>query len=879
MGGPAVSQVPPLPPVQSVVDLSNQIDSNGMVPIIVQLNTPFQAEGYLSAAAIIEQRQRIFDTRSALLVELPTGVYKLKYAYTTTPAVALYVNGLGIALLAKSARVLSWAPDEVKYLTLAQSVPLVGAQAAADRGFTGSGQTIAVLDTGVDEHHFNLAGKVVSAACYSTTAGNFTSLCPNGQNSTEQGSAQSCTGHPDCAHGTHVAGIAVANGPEVRGVARDARLIAVQVFSRPTQGGRFGAFDSDVMAGLERVYELRNTFNIAAVNLSYGGGTFDAHCDRSSSTAIALTNPVANLRSVRIATVVASGNGSSSTGISSPACLSSVISVGNTTKDDQVNNSSNSTGILNLLAPGTSIRSTIPGNRFAFFTGTSMAAPHVAGAWAILKQQSDDSVDATLEKLAGTGVLITDPRNGITRPRIRVDRALNPAAPTGTLAFEATAFNVSENAASVVVTVTRTGGSSGAASVNYSTSDGTAAAGSDYSATSGTLNWANGDAAAKTFNVTIFNDTADELDETVNLTLFAVSGASLGSPSTATLTILDDDLPPPSGTLSFSSGGYLVNEGDGSRQIAVTRTGGSSGAASVNYSTSNGSATAGSDYSTTSGTLNWGNGDTTAKTFTVTIVNDATNESQETLNLFLSSASGATLGSPSSATLTINDDDPSSPTGTLAFSLSNYSRIENQGPIDIVVNRTGGSSGAASINYSTSNGSAVAGSDYSAASGTLNWNNGEEGSKSFSVAVVNDSDDESNETVNLALSNASGAALGSPGSAVLTIEDDDEPSAQPPPTPANFTWQDGFCRGQHLFSWSSVAGATRYELHRALGPSYSTWTAIYSGMATNYQDNLGQNQTAIYKVRACNSGACSAFSQTEGPASYHEGSCSRPEGP
>jgi hypothetical protein len=163
--------------------------------------------------------------------------------------------------------------------------------------------------------------------------------------------------------------------------------------------------------------------------------------------------------------------------------------------------------------------------------------------------------------------------------------------------------------------------------------------------------------ANKTFSVPILTDSATEGNETVNLTLSSpTGGATLGSPSTAVLTIIDIPVP---GSIQFSSATYSVNENGGSVTITVTRTGGSGGAVGVSYATSNGSATAGSDYTSRSGTLNWPNGDTSNKTFSVPILTDSATEGNETVNLTLSSPTGgATLGSPSTAVLNIFDNNP-----------------------------------------------------------------------------------------------------------------------------------------------------------------------------------------------------------------------------
>lgn len=113
-----------------------------------------------------------------------------------------------------------------------------------------------------------------------------------------------------------------------------------------------------------------------------------------------------------------------------PGCISSAVSVGSTTKTDQVSSFSNSASFLSLLAPGSSINSSVPGNQFAVFNGTSMATPHVAGAWAILKQRVPNAtVIQVLTALQNTGLPVLDTRNNITKPRIRIRQALDALAP------------------------------------------------------------------------------------------------------------------------------------------------------------------------------------------------------------------------------------------------------------------------------------------------------------------------------------------------------------------------------------------------------------------------------------------------------------------
>jgi hypothetical protein len=132
------------------------------------------------------------------------------------------------------------------------------------------------------------------------------------------------------------------------------------------------------------------------------------------------------------------------------------------------------------------------------------------------------------------------------RPKLGVTYTVGPAtSQPGVLQFSNATYSVNENGGTATITVTRTNGSTGSVSVNYATSNGTATAGSDYTASSGTLTLGDG-VTSKTFTVPITDDTAFEGNETVNLTLSSpTGGATLGSPAAATLTIVDNDSPPP----------------------------------------------------------------------------------------------------------------------------------------------------------------------------------------------------------------------------------------------------------------------------------------------------------------------------------------------
>lgn len=437
-----------------LAELTAKVQAEGRVRVIVGLRPEGGSEvaapsSFKDSAARAAMVRRVDHVQQELLVRMSghsiSSVRRFKYI----PYLAMEVEAAALEALVSDPEVLSIEEDKLLKPMLEESVPLVGAPQAWSQGFSGAGQTIAIVDTGVDKHHRFLAGKVVSEACYSGS-GRGESLCPGGvTQSTRTGSGVPCS-DPDlsrCFHGTHMAGIAAGRGPDFSGVARDAGLISIQVFSKlgpddcPDEEEEEESDEpcmrsslTDQISGLERVLELSDRFDVAAVNLSLGTvETFPAACDNFSPSYKAIVD---NLRAVGIAAVSSSGNEKSSTGINFPGCISSVVSVGSTddgssgfdgseTTRDEVSDFSNSSPGLDLLAPGRWITSSYPENRYATAFGTSLAVPHVAGAWAVLKSKAPNaSVEQVLSVLKSTGVSITDSRNNITRSRIRVDAAL-----------------------------------------------------------------------------------------------------------------------------------------------------------------------------------------------------------------------------------------------------------------------------------------------------------------------------------------------------------------------------------------------------------------------------------------------------------------------
>lgn len=196
--------------------------------------------------------------------------------------------------------------------------------------------------------------------------------------------------------------------------------------------------------------------------------------------------------------------------------------------------------------------------------------------------------------------------------------------------------------------------------VNYSLS-GTATFGADYLALSNGTPITNGTSVDVTITPT--EDTLVEGTETVQITLLPGAGYTLGVPSTAIMTLTDNDSAAPvnPGTIQLSASTYSTAEGQGSVTITATRTGGTAGEVTVQYNTGPSSATAGSDYTPVSGVLNWGTGDSTPKTFTIPILDDTSVEGPESFFVTLGNPTGgATLGAPATASVTIADNDVAS---------------------------------------------------------------------------------------------------------------------------------------------------------------------------------------------------------------------------
>jgi subtilisin family serine protease len=322
--------------------------------------------------------------------------------------------------------------------TMGASTPITGAWAS---GFKGAGKTIAVLDTGVQtDHPFLMNGtmqKTVGEACFASAIG-YSTTCPGGASMSvsepsKVGAGAPCPvdivigGQKECTHGTHVAGIAVGgDGTGNSGIAPEASLISVQVFSYKYATNRITSTTGDIDRALQWLYNRRADFpGLTAVNLSLGDGLlYTGFCNTTEASTY---SKVQQLLNVGIVTVVAAGNESRTTGVSAPACLSNVVTVSALTGGSGADLRASYSNIgpqVNVFAPGT-LTSSIPCDGIAPMAGTSMATPAVSGAIAILRQ---GTVSDTVVLLEDSGGLVT----GYTQPSVKLNTAIvGLPGPTG----------------------------------------------------------------------------------------------------------------------------------------------------------------------------------------------------------------------------------------------------------------------------------------------------------------------------------------------------------------------------------------------------------------------------------------------------------------
>ncbi len=349
--------------------------------------------------------------------------FRPRHIYSAIPALAGQVTSPeALAALVRNPNVARIDIDVGGSGSLADAVAQIGAGARHDAGNKGAGVVIAVLDSGLDTDHMNLGDDLVAEACFLDNDGsiNGAGLCPNGSDrQTGPGAAED-----DAGHGTHVTGIVTSGGMlGAPGAAPDTSIVSIKVTSGPSFSGSFQYF-SEIVAALD--YLITNPgLQVQLINMSLGtNALFAGDCDASTAYNMAGAAAINTLRARGVTAFASAGNNGSSTRMSSPACLSQVISVGASDDDDTPAGFSNSNGTTDLFAPGVGIVSSGLSDTLTTASGTSMATPLATACAALLIETGEattpDQIETRLETSPAT---VSVASSGLGFPRLDCSRA------------------------------------------------------------------------------------------------------------------------------------------------------------------------------------------------------------------------------------------------------------------------------------------------------------------------------------------------------------------------------------------------------------------------------------------------------------------------
>lgn len=396
--------------------VADSIAVNGEANIVIALQSPTGVRD--QPASLDGLRQGIAVMQDAVLSGLEPGDFQLHLRFQSVPALTgrVFTNA-GLARLAANPHVARIDLDVGGTGGLANSVPVIGADLRHETGNRGEGVVVAVIDSGLDTDHEDLADDLIHQECFLDNNGviDGSGLCPNGSDR-QSGSGAA---EDDAGHGTHVTGIVTSRGVlSAIGVAPDADFVAIKVTAGPSFAGVFYSF-MEIVAALDFIIN-NPEFGIKVINISLvTGARFAGDCDDSTAWNMAGAAAVGTLRENGVITFASSGNNGSGTQMASPACLSQVVSVGATDNLDNVASFTNSNASTDIMAPGVGILSDGLNNSTTSASGTSMASPHAAGCAALLIESAEATTPDQIEtRLKTSPITVTDPTNGINFPRI-----------------------------------------------------------------------------------------------------------------------------------------------------------------------------------------------------------------------------------------------------------------------------------------------------------------------------------------------------------------------------------------------------------------------------------------------------------------------------
>lgn len=379
--------------------------------VYISLNVPTLETGQPVSPS--RREAQIAQAQQPVLDALQPGDFKLLHRYTYAGGVAGVLSAQGLPRVLQVPQVTSVQLDFAGTTSLSGSVPQISANQWAQAGVDGDGVIVAVLDTGVIDHP-DLNDDVIHEACVleaRIAAGGLP--CPDGTGLQLDQAGAALDGD---GHGTHVAGIVTSRGTQApAGVAPGAEIVAIKVFDDENDMNA-----TDVIASLDYLLTLIivEDVPIRVVNISGGGlvGVGNCNVNLGEDT----NDLVVMLEAFGAITIAASGNDSLRNELAYPACVNDVFSVGAVGSNNALVSQSNVSAALDVLAPGRDITSTGPnGSGFATLTGTSQAAPHVAGCAALRLADDPTLTPADLKQiLTLTSTFVDVPGTGLSFPRL-----------------------------------------------------------------------------------------------------------------------------------------------------------------------------------------------------------------------------------------------------------------------------------------------------------------------------------------------------------------------------------------------------------------------------------------------------------------------------
>jgi subtilisin family serine protease len=425
----AIAQVGIKPDAKIGEKVFQALEERSEVRVVVALSEPEAARA--RPVQLAKLRDDVSKLQTAVQSRLAEKDFKVLHKFQAAPALVGLATAEGVQRLAADINVAKIDLDEGGRGGLADTVPLIHADKWRALGVTGRNVVVAVLDSGVDSDHNDLSDNLIHQECFLDTDGFINGIghCPNGSD------RQSGVGaaEDDFGHGTSVTGIITSRGVVSSvGVAPDAKIVAVKVLD---SGNRFYYF-SEIVTALD--YILNSRPDVRVINMSLGtDALFSGYCDNATASTMAASSIINSLRNRAnnpVVTFASSMNNGSGTQMAVPACLQNVISVGATTKSDVVASFTNSNSTLDLMAPGVNVTSDWLGNGLNTVSGTSFASPHAAACTALLLQWDPTLTPSQIEaRLKVSPVSVTDPKNGLSFPRLDCSPPETPAVKALTL--------------------------------------------------------------------------------------------------------------------------------------------------------------------------------------------------------------------------------------------------------------------------------------------------------------------------------------------------------------------------------------------------------------------------------------------------------------